>query len=131
MNANWNYFLYENPARIERFDLAAEVWLPPVGLPRAASMMTVSDTNAYILFSRSLSAIDLNTSEETPVAVFDSDILDIAIRSEILYFIASDPLDPFHRRIGSLNLGASNAITWGEGSHKRHWRNRLLAKGRS
>lgn len=81
------YFLFENPARIERFDLAAEGFLPALPLPRAPTGMTLHDSSIYVAFGRSVSRFSLAGVEEQPLFNTESDIRELFVAAGHLYAV--------------------------------------------
>ncbi|HRE81256.1 MAG TPA: immunoglobulin domain-containing protein, partial [Opitutaceae bacterium] len=59
------YFLFANPARIERFNLATDSWLAPLILSRTPNAMAASSTALFVGFGRTVSRFDLNGNGET------------------------------------------------------------------
>ncbi len=59
------YFVFSNPARIERFNLAADAWLPVIALTRTPTAMAATDNALYVAFGSTLSRFALDGSGET------------------------------------------------------------------
>ncbi len=59
------YFLFDIPAKIERYDLNTNAWLKPISLPSGPKAFTVSGTSIYVAFGASVSAFPLDGSTET------------------------------------------------------------------
>lgn len=59
------YFAFSNPSRIERFNLAADAWLPVIALNRTPTAMAATDNALYVAFGATLSRFALDGSGET------------------------------------------------------------------
>jgi len=64
-SGNVAYFLFDSPAKIERYDLNAAAWLTPISLPSGPKAFTVSGPSIYVAFGMSVSAFPLDGSTET------------------------------------------------------------------
>lgn len=62
------YFACLAPARIERYDLAAGAWLPPVALGREPTALTVHAGALYVAYGRDIVRRGLDGAGETAVA---------------------------------------------------------------
>ena len=70
------YFVFTSPARIERYDMAAQAWLSDIALPATPTAFTVDSQHLYVSFGRRTSRFNLNGSGEvhlrnTPVDTED------------------------------------------------------------
>lgn len=59
------YFLFDSPAKIERYNTATGAWLKPISLPSTPKGFTVSSGAIYVSFGTSISAFALDGSTET------------------------------------------------------------------
>ena len=66
------YFLFENPARIERFDLASGQFLAPISMPKSAQYFTVHENYFYYLSGLEIRRmlLDGNADELVATATF-------------------------------------------------------------
>ncbi len=62
------YFLFTNPAKIERLDMTTGAWLSAISLPTAPTSFTVAEDRIYVGFGTSVSAFPLDGSTETVLA---------------------------------------------------------------
>lgn len=62
------YFSFANPARIERFDLAGDTWLPTLQLARTPTAMTVHNGLLHVAFGPVISRFALDGTGEAAVA---------------------------------------------------------------
>ncbi len=67
-NGDIAYFAFANPARIERFDLAREVWLAPLLFARPLTAFTINGGFIYVGFGQSISRFSIDGLAETPIA---------------------------------------------------------------
>ncbi|MDP3069729.1 MAG: hypothetical protein Q8N18_05540 [Opitutaceae bacterium] len=73
------YFAFANPARIERFDLGADAWLPPIALSQAPTAFTVANNSLYVALGRSVFRHSADGSRDgTPLANFGADIIGLS-----------------------------------------------------
>jgi len=108
------YFLFRDPARIERFDLAAEAWLAPVQLSVIPTAMAIKDGSAYVAATRGVSRIDLTTGEVAPLPVAGVDIVELTTLGEWLVAAADDPVSQFVTILGTLNTRTPTTWRWTE-----------------
>jgi len=107
------YFMFENPARIERFDMTSETWLPAISLVRSPLAMAIeSSQTALVGAYRSIHRIDLASGQETLLASLPTDPIDLTVEEQRLYVVALDPEYDTTRRLGSLSLSTPGAVTW-------------------
>ncbi len=62
------YFLFANPARIERFNLATDAWATPLALPRTPTAFAIAGNLIYVAFGTALSRFSLEGAGEAAVA---------------------------------------------------------------
>ena len=111
------YFLFENPSRIERFDLATEKWLTALTLSRAARTMTISGPGkAVVAFYRNLAQIDLTTGAESALLSTDTDPTELAVHNGRLYILATST-GYSTGRIGSVDLANPAGPVWSHDSY--------------
>lgn len=73
------YFVFASPARLERFDLAGDRWLPAVPLARTPTAFTILNGNLYFGFGPVVSRIAPDGSGETSVTPgFNHDVRGLA-----------------------------------------------------
>lgn len=107
------HFLFENPARIERFDLASGSWLAPVTLTRTpVAMAFVSPTSAVVAFGRALATIDLATGAESPIANLTQSPVKLQVHDGRVYFLCYDPIYSSTRSFGSVDLSGTGTVVW-------------------
>ena len=61
------YFLFDQPAKIERYDLASGTWLKPISLPDGPKAFAVSSEAIFMSFGKSVSKFSLDGATETPL----------------------------------------------------------------
>ncbi len=82
------YFLFQSPAKIERYDLATESWMTPISLTdktETPTAFTVDGDGLYIGFGRYASRFNLDGSNESWLHNTATDIQSLHIISDILY----------------------------------------------
>jgi hypothetical protein len=62
------YFLFNQPAKIERYELASGTWLAPISLPDAPKAFALSPDEIFVSFAKSLSKFSLDGATETPLS---------------------------------------------------------------
>ena len=83
------YFLFDNPAKLERFDLNASQWLPPISLPDGPKAFTASQAGIFVSFGNTISRFPLDGSTETPMGVTVDDERRVIEIADKLYLIDS------------------------------------------
>lgn len=67
-NGDIAYFLFANPAKIERLNMTTGAWLNAISLPPGPTSFTVAEDRIYVGFGTSVSAFPLDGSTETVLA---------------------------------------------------------------
>ncbi len=112
------HFLFENPARVERFDLANQTWLAPVTLNRTPVAMTfASPAMAVVAFGRSLATVNLATGAESPIANLTQSPVELQVHDGRVYFLCYDPVYSSSRSFGSVALTGAGTVAWHAGSY--------------
>jgi len=83
-NAGIVYFAYTSPPRIERYDLAAQVWLSDIGLAEAPTAFTVDPGNLFVSFGRRTSRFTLAGTGETHLKNTPANVSWLAVMSNQL-----------------------------------------------
>ena len=79
------YFLFDNPAKIERYELASGTWLAPISLPDGPRGLAVSASGIYVTFGTSVSRFTLDGATETPLVTLATPTQRIFERNGRLY----------------------------------------------
>ncbi|HSH78260.1 MAG TPA: ELWxxDGT repeat protein, partial [Herpetosiphonaceae bacterium] len=79
------YFLFTSPARIERYDLNAQTWLPNITLAATPTAFTVDAEGLYISFGRRTSRFALDGTGETHLANTTDDARSLFTIGQFLY----------------------------------------------
>ena len=82
------YFLATVPARIERYDLAAESWMPTVylGATQVPSAFAVAEEGVYVAYGRSIARRSADLATETPITNVPASITHLFIFGDYLYY---------------------------------------------
>ncbi|MES2694301.1 MAG: immunoglobulin domain-containing protein [Verrucomicrobiota bacterium] len=85
------YILATLPARIERYDLAGERWLPSVNLSetQVPTAFAVAEEGIYIAYGRALARRPLDLSTETAIANAPTNVTHMFVFESLLYFNAA------------------------------------------
>jgi hypothetical protein len=94
------YFVYQAPARIERFDLDNEQWLPVINLPELPTAFTVDDAGLYISFGRRTSRFNLDGANEVHLRNTAFDIYELFSWDTYLTMIYSDTYMTIDKQTG-------------------------------
>lgn len=78
------YFLFTNPARIERYDLAKTAWLATLSLSRRPTCFLPDNSGLYVAFGRAVSRFGLDGTGETAVVARPEDVQALFIRNGFL-----------------------------------------------
>ena len=108
------YFLFDAPAKIERYNLQTGAWLSPISLPDGPKAFTVSATAIYVSFGTSISSFPLDGSTETVLGHTAQTISTIAELNGKLYLGATSggTFTVMNETTGA--LVGSNNFTYGE-----------------
>jgi hypothetical protein len=87
---NVAYFLFANPARIERYDLGQAKWLSSISLARTPTAFRPDGTGLYVAFGKSVSRFDLEGTSETSIITVDQTVTALFVRSGMLYVFYPD-----------------------------------------
>ncbi|MEM7343759.1 MAG: hypothetical protein AAF485_05915, partial [Chloroflexota bacterium] len=98
---NIAYFLFESPARIERYDMVNEVWLSTISLTATPTAFTVDADGLYIAFGSSASHFSLNGTGETHLLNTVSDISSLMTSGPYLYVGYNDYLTSINKLDGT------------------------------
>ena len=80
------YFLYTHPARFERFDLDARIWLSTITLPQTPATFDIDHDGIYLAFrSGQVSRFDHDGGNEIPLAVFSDEPATLMVVGDVLY----------------------------------------------
>jgi len=80
------YFLYTHPARFERFDLDARIWLPTIALPQTPATFDIDQDGIYLAFRSGLvSRFNHEGDNEVPLAVFSDQPATLTVVGDVLY----------------------------------------------
>ncbi|MCB0213496.1 MAG: hypothetical protein KDJ52_29405 [Anaerolineae bacterium] len=79
------YFLFQSPARLERYNLTTETWLSSITLSDTPTAFTVDADGLYIAFSRRVSHFQLDGTSETHLRNTDTDIKSLHTIGAYLY----------------------------------------------
>ncbi|MBK8476206.1 MAG: immunoglobulin domain-containing protein [Opitutaceae bacterium] len=108
------YVLYATPGRIERYDMSARKWLPPVMLPATASAFLVDAAGVHVAFGTKISRFALDLTGETTVAQASQECRQLVRWSGRLYSItavANPKLEVFDEQTG-VRIASANG-PWG------------------
>ncbi len=94
------YFLYETPARIERYDLNAESWLTDIELAESPTAFFVDSQGLYISFGRRTSRFNLDGTDETHLRNTPSDVTRLLTRNDYLYIYHWKTFDSINKLTG-------------------------------
>ncbi len=86
------YFAFAEPPRIERYDLAAGSWEPPISLADPPTAFTVDADGLYVAFGHRVSRFALAGSVEVPLFTATADVTSLLTRGAFLYVDA----DAYH-----------------------------------
>jgi hypothetical protein len=88
---NIAYFFYANPARIERFDLAANVWLSPLVLKASPIAASIYGDTIFITYERDVYSYSLDLQNEKQIlAGLDYDITSLIPTAKYLIINSYD-----------------------------------------
>ena len=96
------YFVFQSPARIERYDMNAETWLADISLGDTPTAFAVDADGLYISFGRRTSRFDLGGTGETHLHNTSSDATELFTINEFLYIYFSDTLVSVNKFSGTL-----------------------------
>jgi Thrombospondin type 3 repeat len=82
------YFLYDD-ALLERYDLDAEAWLPPIALSGTPTGFAVDDDGIYVAFGRRVSRLSLDGQTEVPLENTTADVRFLATDGNLLFLFGS------------------------------------------
>ncbi|PTX91566.1 immunoglobulin domain-containing protein [Opitutus sp. ER46] len=87
------YFLATEPSRIERYDLAAEKWLPSVVLSatQVPTAFLPTTEGVYVAYGRTLARRSPSLVDETPVLNAGADITQLYAHGDFLYYLSGAP----------------------------------------
>ena len=85
-----DYFLFANPARIERFDLAHDRFLGAITLAQTPAAMTTDSGFLYVAFGTSFSQFALDGTNEVPLGSAPETINGMFALNGYLYLVAGD-----------------------------------------
>jgi hypothetical protein len=92
-DGNIVYFLFAEAARIERFDLSTDTFLPALPLPLTPTAFCVSDSMVYVAFGLSISRFASDGSGETHVVNTSETVKALFVKDEALFHF--DALGPY------------------------------------
>ncbi|MBI5767106.1 MAG: immunoglobulin domain-containing protein [Verrucomicrobia bacterium] len=78
------YFLFASPARILRYDLAGETWLPAVSLTSAATSIAVAEEAIYLAAGTRIARYDRNIANETTFATTSQTVTGLIVAGDFL-----------------------------------------------
>jgi hypothetical protein len=116
------YFPAVSPARIERYDLANERWLPAVALSTAPTALAVAGDGVYLAYDRSIVRRSLDLGAETQVANTVAPTKQLFVFGDYLYHNGTSTSDwsltyvSIHRT--SLQPGGAVALKSGSNAYR-------------
>ncbi len=79
------YFLFPNPARIERYDLVQDKWLATIALARTPTALRPDPAGLFVAFGKSVSRFNADGTGETAITTTEQDVNALFVRNGILY----------------------------------------------
>ena len=86
------YFIFQSPARIERYDMTAEKWLDGIPMSDTPTAFAVDTDGIYVGFGRSTSRFDLDGTNERHLANSNTDATSLFTANEFLYVFYQNSL---------------------------------------
>ena len=108
------YFLFDAPARIERYDMSSRDWLSPIQLGDAPTAFAADDETLYVAFGRRISRMNLDGTGETVLTEAPYSAREMVVGPVALYLFHEDPVVlSVDKRTGSTiaERSYSNALT--------------------
>lgn len=87
------HFLFQNPARVERFDLAADVFLPAIQLSRTPSAMAIHGGTIYVAYENQIVRRDTSGTGETTFATLTHPVHELLANDGYLYALTGTDYD--------------------------------------
>lgn len=85
-----SYFLFDSPAKIERYSLSENTWLSPISLPDGPKSFAVDEDGIYVSFGTNISAFTLDGKTERPLLVVPDSVATILVHNGRLYLGSAD-----------------------------------------
>jgi alpha-tubulin suppressor-like RCC1 family protein len=101
-HASIAYFLFQSPARIERYDMNTEMWLTDIQLDDTPTAFSVDPDGLYISFGRRTSRFDLDGTGETHLHNTSSDVTNLFTINQYLYIYFYETLMSIDKFTGVL-----------------------------
>lgn len=79
------YFVYQSPARIERFNMGADTWMPEISLSDTPTAFAVDAEGLYISFGRRTSRFNLDGTGETHLRNTNTDAINLHTSGQFIY----------------------------------------------
>lgn len=100
-DSNLVYFLYQSPARIERYDLNSRGWLASIPLEATPTAFHVDGESLYVAFGRRISRFQLDGTGETHIRNSNTDITGLFTLNQFLYIQDSSTLTSVNKFSGA------------------------------
>ncbi len=113
------YFLFANPSKIERFDIANNTWLPPISLSSTPSAFLVADAGIYVAFDRTVSRLDFSGGNAVAITNAANTISGLKTDGTHLVVVVSssyDTTDFISIRLSDMATIQQKSITYGVAS---------------
>jgi len=96
------HFIFQSPARIERYDMNAETWRGDISLSDTPTAFAVDTDGLYISFGRRTSRFNLDGTGETHLQNTNSDVTSLFTVNNFLYIHYSNTLLSVNKLSGTL-----------------------------
>ena len=84
------YFIFQSPAKIERYDLNSEMWLPEISLSDVPTAFTVDGQGLYISFGTRTSRFNLDGTSEVHLLNTSNDATGLHTIGQFIYIVYAD-----------------------------------------